>query len=226
MKYLKTAILVDASFFIIRYKQIFSKNFTGSTGLTGTDIANALFKHCKKHIHRDKDELFRIYVYDSEPSAKKVHYPISHKSLDFKKSSQYLERTDFHNQIKKLPNFALRLGFLDDKYGEWEFKSSKIIKELINKTKTIDDLTDDDFKYSYKQKGVDIKIGLDIATLAYKRFVDKIVLITADSDFVPAIKHARREGLFIQLDPMHHPIKPDLLEHIDRLKSAISAPKT
>ncbi|QDQ35326.1 NYN domain-containing protein [Campylobacter jejuni] len=72
------------------------------------------------------------------------------------------------------------------------------------------------------KKGVDMKIGLDIATLANKHHAEKIILITADSDFIPAVKHARKEGIIVQLDPMRIPetqIKKGLLEHIDILSS-------
>lgn len=69
------------------------------------------------------------------------------------------------------------------------------------------------------QKGVDMKIGLDIASLAYKKQVDQIVLISGDSDFVSAAKLARREGIDFVLDPLGAPIKEDLFEHIDGLRT-------
>ncbi|GAA8247856.1 hypothetical protein HpBT153_07790 [Helicobacter pylori] len=59
-----------------------------------------------------------------------------------------------------------------------------------------------------------IKIGLDIATLALKKLVQKIVLISGDSDFVPAAKLARVEGIIFTLDPMGNPIREDLEESI------------
>lgn len=62
-----------------------------------------------------------------------------------------------------------------------------------------------------------MKIGLDIASLAFKHQVDQIILISGDSDFVPAAKLARREGIDFILDPLYNPIKPDLFEHIDGL---------
>lgn len=74
--------------------------------------------------------------------------------------------------------------------------------------------------YELRQKGIDMKIGVDIASLALKGFVDKIVLIAGDSDFVPAAKLARREGIDFVLDPMHtEHIENSLYEHIDGLKS-------
>ena len=68
-----------------------------------------------------------------------------------------------------------------------------------------------------------MKIGLDIASLAFKKQVDKIVLISGDSDFVPAAKLARREGIDFVLDPLFSPIKPDLFEHIDGLRTCDEA---
>lgn len=64
-----------------------------------------------------------------------------------------------------------------------------------------------------------MRIGLDIASLAYKKQVDQIILLAGDSDFVPAAKLARREGIDFILDPMEATIPKDLFEHIDGLKS-------
>lgn len=83
------------------------------------------------------------------------------------------------------------------------------------------DLTESDFKLYVDQKGVDMKIGVDIASLAYKQQVDRIVLI-GDSDFVPAAKLARREGIDFVLDPMGNHIKDSLQEHVDGVYSRFS----
>ena len=48
--------------------------------------------------------------------------------------------------------------------------------------------------------------------------------ITGDSDFVPAAKLARREGLDVVLDPLRNRIAPSLHEHIDGLKSVWPKP--
>lgn len=93
------------------------------------------------------------------------------------------------------------------------------VKNLFRKKKTITELDERDFSLSVEQKGVDMKIGLDIASLSYKKQVNQIILISGDSDFVPAAKLARREGIDFILDPMWAPIKPDLFEHIDGLRS-------
>lgn len=60
-----------------------------------------------------------------------------------------------------------------------------------------------------------MRIGLDIAALTLKRQADVIVLVTGDSDFVPAMKFARREGAQLYLVPLGHSIKDSMREHSD-----------
>ena len=71
----------------------------------------------------------------------------------------------------------------------------------------------------------EIKLLLNVLKncLHTKKQVDRIILISGDSDFVPAAKQARREGIDFILDPMRSPIKDDLYEHIDGIRT--KAPK-
>jgi len=87
------------------------------------------------------------------------------------------------------------------------------------------ELEDDDVTLDLRQKGVDMRIGLDIAALTLKRFVSTVVLVSGDSDFVPAAKLARREGMQFILDPLWQSINDDLFEHIDGLQSGLPKPK-
>ena len=82
-----------------------------------------------------------------------------------------------------------------------------------------------DVRLNIRQKGVDMKIGIDITSLAIKRMVSQIILVSGDSDFVPAAKTARREGIDFILDPMWNPIAPDLHVHIDGLMSTCLDPE-
>lgn len=118
----------------------------------------------------------------------------------------------------------MRLGVLEDR-NRWILRPTKTM-ELLSRKITIDDLTEDDIHFDLSQKMVDIKIGLDIASITLKGQVDQIILISGDSDFVPAAKLARREGIDFILDPMWNPIKPHLFEHIDGLVSKIKQPKS
>jgi uncharacterized LabA/DUF88 family protein len=68
-----------------------------------------------------------------------------------------------------------------------------------------------------EQKGVDLRIGLDIATLSLRRIADTAVLVTGDSDLVPAMKFARREGLRVYLQSLGHYVRRELKAHADYL---------
>lgn len=113
---------------------------------------------------------------------------------------------------------ALHLGSLADAQACYTLRPDAV-KKICHGTLQLTDLEEKHFTLDVKQKGVDIKIGIDIASLAYKKQVDKIVLISGDSDFVPAAKLARREGIDFVLDPMWVDIKPELFEHIDGLRT-------
>ena len=119
----------------------------------------------------------------------------------------------------------MRLGELLDSSTGYTL-TADAVKKLCKKEITVDDLTENDFTIKIQQKGVDMRIGLDIASMAQKRLVDQIILIAGDSDFVPAAKHARREGIDFILDPLWQPIKQNLFEHIDGLNSKVPKPGT
>ena len=85
-------------------------------------------------------------------------------------------------------------------------------------------LAPDDIALPLRQKGVDMRIGLDISTMTLKGQVDTIVLVTGDSDFVPAAKMARREGVEFILDPMWQSVNADLNEHVDGITSGFDRP--
>lgn len=147
---------------------------------------------------------------------KKVYHPYLKTDIDFSKSTLYLWMTDFLNELKKKRKFALRLGKLSDSQAHYTLKPD-IVKKLCSGSIDFSSITQNDFYICVDQKGVDMKIGLDISSLAFKKQVERIILISGDSDFVPAAKQARREGIDFILDPLFSPIKDDLYEHIDGL---------
>ncbi|MCK5260041.1 MAG: NYN domain-containing protein [Candidatus Omnitrophica bacterium] len=217
----KTALLVDGAFFLKRYKSI-----KKITQLDAKKTANDLWEMCLKHLTQAKDEnydLYRIFYYDCLPYNKKQHNPITNKVIDFSKTPQYKFQIDFFEELKKKRKVAVRLGILEDR-KRWIIKP-QIVKNLLENNITIDKLKEDDVLFDFIQKRVDIKIGLDIASIALKKQVQQIILISGDSDFVPAAKLARREGIDFILDPMWNPIKPHLFEHIDGLISKIERPQ-
>ena len=81
-------------------------------------------------------------------------------------------------------------------------------------------LTDADFEPIFEQKGVDMRIGLDIATYSNNRAVDRIILVSADTDCVPALKAGRKAGLqTVLIQPPGATLAPELFAHIDFMRA-------
>jgi uncharacterized LabA/DUF88 family protein len=86
-------------------------------------------------------------------------------------------------------------------------------------------LTDADFKPDFEQKGVDMRIGLDIASYSASKCVDRIGLVTADTDCVPAMKLARKSGVQVVLIALPGGTTPsELAQHADYIRSVAWPP--
>lgn len=214
---IRTAILVDGGFYRKRARTI-------KGNISGEDRAKELFAYCMSHINtkgnspEEKQSLYRTFYYDCKPlENRSVFHPLSRKSINLGKQESYAWTISMLNELRKTRKVALRLGELSST-SNYNLKASVTKDLFLNKIK-MEDITENDFELNLKQKGVDMKIGLDIASLAYKKQVDRIILIAGDSDFVPAAKLARREGIDFILDPMWSKINDNLFEHIDGLTS-------
>ena len=67
-----------------------------------------------------------------------------------------------------------------------------------------------------------MRIGLDIATFAHARIIERIVLVSGDTDMVPAIKLARTAGIEVIIVQLPKPVldlHSSLLAHSDMVRS-------
>lgn len=183
--------------------------------MSGTEVAEYLYTFIHAHVGKE-NILYRIFYYDCMPMAKKVHNPITKRCVDFSKTDEYRFRCELFEALKKKRKVALRLGILKEN-GKWNIRHEKI-DALMKGEITVNELTEDDVYYEIRQKGIDMKIGVDISSMALKNFVDRIVLVSGDADFVPAAKLARREGVDFILDPMGANVEQSLFEHIDGME--------
>lgn len=210
---MKVAILVDGGFYRKRAYSI-------KGDMSPKERAEELYSYCIRHLsdkwygEKHYDELYRIFYYDCAPVDKQVFHPLTKKTIDFSKSETKKWATEFFQELAKRRKVALRFGELSENSVHYNLRP-EITKRILRGNKKIEDLTEKDLALSIQQKGVDMRIGLDIASLAFKEQVDKIVLIAGDSDFVPAAKLARREGIDFILDSLGNDIKPSLSLHID-----------
>ena len=209
--------MIDGDFFIRRLRALDPKR--ASTPHIMARTVRAIAHVHARHANR---ELYRIFFYDCEPIKDRVHNPITGRCINFSKSELYTFRTALHNELRASRKTALRLGMLRrDPDNPWIIKPEKGM-ELLRRTLNIENLdSEKDIILNVRQKEVDMKIGIDIATLSLKRQVDTIVLVAGDCDFVPAAKLARREGIDFILDAMRRPIDTRLHEHIDGLRTVI-----
>jgi uncharacterized LabA/DUF88 family protein len=195
----KVAILIDGGFFIQRFRYLnHRQNPTKQdVELLISQIMDDLkSKNPCPGLH--PDVLLRTFYYDCEPFGKVIENEKG-TPIDFSKKATYKNQMDYLRSLDQIDQFALRRGDLS--FTGW--------KARIEKPKS--------FFAEFRQKGVDMKIGLDIAWMAGKKTVDKIVLVAGDSDFISPMKLARREGIQIYLYPMGNKLKHELFRHADFL---------
>lgn len=196
------------------------------------------------------DHVYRLFYYDAEPYDGAPHHPLLNRQVNFAATKEAEFRWALFDEIRRKRKFALRLGSLK-KDGDWVPHARHLkgllqlhaiapaLKTMVENgtpileteksevTKILERwvvLSPDDIKLPLRQKGVDMKIGLDIASMTLKRQIDTIILVTGDSDFIPAAKIARREGVEFILDPMWQSVDDELMEHIDGLQSGLEKP--
>ncbi len=101
--------------------------------------------------------------------------------------------------------FAVRRGVL-------KFRGYKPKRTPVNPGQ----LSDRNFQADFEQKGVDMRIGLDIAAYSSNRAVERICLVSNDTDCVPALKYGRRSGLQIVIVELPGcKVAPELVMHAD-----------
>lgn len=153
--------------------------------------------------------LHRAYFYDSLPLATTHPKPLNGGVIEFGSSPIAARSRNLHEQLAQQPFMALRLGELA--FEGWSVSRARLERAGGDSV----EIRSDDLRPQIRQKGVDMRIGMDIAALTLKRLVQVIVLVTGDSDFVPAMKFARREGAQLYLCSLGQKVRPGMLEHSD-----------
>lgn len=158
------------------------------------------------------EEIYRILYYDAEPFRETVTNPMTGKDTDYSLLSITEKSLAFLRDLKLSPNMAVRLGYL-----HWQGRKWMIKEQVVNKVCSGNNLQigPEDIIPVLQQKAVDMKLGIDIALIALKRLADRMVVITGDSDFIPAFKLARREGMIVTLDSLTNYVRESLREHAD-----------
>ena len=213
-------------------------------------VQRLIYENPKTKHSKWLDHVYRLFFYDARPYDGVPHHPLKNRQIDYGNTPEAQFRLELFDEIRRQRKFALRLGHLK-KDGDWipynrhmkgllriKAQSDYLVEVLKNPEKADPDKTaralemlgiwqrlgEDDIQLPLRQKGVDMRIGLDITTMTLKRQVDTIVLVTGDSDFIPAAKIARREGVEFILDPMWQSVEDELQEHVDGIASGFDRP--
>jgi uncharacterized LabA/DUF88 family protein len=150
------------------------------------------------------EELIRVLYYDCAPYSGTVRLPVSGEAKVFDGNDGWLKT------LASRELFAVRRGVL--KFRGFKLSAPPATGQM---------LTDEDFRPDFEQKGVDMRIGLDMATFAASRTVDRIILVTGDTDCVPAMKHVRIAGLQVVLIELpRHRAAPELTWYADLRRAA------
>ena len=152
--------------------------------------------------------LHRVYWYDAPPLDSRVTKPLLGGKINFGATSLARTNALLLAELCEVPYVSVRRG--DLVFRGWKVRQGKLPEKDASVT-----LTALDLEPNIQQKGVDMRLGLDIAAITLKGHAEVLVLVAGDSDFVPAIKFARREGAQLFLVTLGHAVRADMLEHSD-----------
>lgn len=100
-------------------------------------------------------------------------------------SERYSKADRFVFSIRRLPRFDVRLGKLSYQNGD------------------------------FVQKRVDILLAVDLVRMSWGKQIQRAILITGDSDFVPAVQAAKDAGVLTQVYYSRNAVHDELLDTCD-----------
>ena len=200
----KAAILVDGEWF----RRSLEIALKGS--LPNGVTAEVMYKNALLALAKD-EELFRLFYYDCPPYQGKEINPIDKSTVDFKTLKKFQARSLFLSEMKAKDFVAMRLGIARNR--GWTLTDG-YIRRAIAGTPPSPPQANEVF-LALEQKGVDMRIGIDVATLSLKKIVERVILISGDTDMIPAMKLARREGVQVVLVEVASPQGMSLSKHLD-----------
>lgn len=182
--------------------------------------ADIIYRNAISAVDQATEEVVKIFYYDSLPHEKKERNPISLAFTDYALSSANQARKRLFRELGQMDFVALRRGVV--KPRGWTLTKS-YASRLMNGQ--VSAPLASDVYLNFEQKGVDMRIGIDVAMLSIKRLADRIILISGDTDMIPAIKLARREGIqVVMLNIAKRRLTDELVEDSDLVRDLVPFP--
>ncbi|WP_419951003.1 hypothetical protein [Candidatus Palauibacter sp.] len=160
-----------------------------------------------------RSSVHRIFYYTADPYDGTQSNPLR-GAINFATSRTHQQNTALIEQLEREDDVAVRRGVVVPRSGLAVDKPFH--KSTDQTTRTNAALAPPPISVPISSRKAST-IGLDIATLALKRLVTDIVVVTGDLDMVPAFKLARTEGLRVYVDMMGAGGRRKLRVHSDRV---------
>lgn len=157
------------------------------------DVAHALIK--------PGEALLRAIYYDCRPFPGDVQLPVSGEPYSFKAGGGWLE------ELARRNYFTVRLGHL--RFRGW--KPARLPLPV--------QVTDQDFRPDFEQKGDGILLALDLARIVETRAAERVILVSSDAELAPALALARQSGVqTMGVDFPSGPVHGDLETGFDLIR--------
>lgn len=148
----------------------------------------------KAFVDPKQEEIYRIFFYVAKPFGETIN------NIDYSNTKTYQNSMSFLKDLAVQDNVAIRKGYL-------------AVRGFDKNNHPI-----------FVQKQVDMLIGLDISHISHHKHADRVLILSADTDIIPAMKTARIAGLQVvygycpdvQKDDIHRKLK----EHSDFIRGA------
>ena len=178
--------------------------------MSGTELANWIGRYWILHADPPRRTDYRIFFFTPSPLEESFVHPVTDQNIDFSKTPQTIfEKSSIRSLGCETTPCCSPHGFLSKNDRQWKIADDRVHKSLLaGRSRPQSNTGREDSVTCPHRKGRH-ETWTDIATLTLKKQVNKIVLISGDSDFVPAAKLARVEE-FTVLDAMQASINADL----------------
>ena len=170
---------------------IFEEAETKLTKKINYNQTDILIKFIKSFLDEQREEIYRIFFYLADPFGDIL------RGVDYSKTPTYRHATSLMDRLAVTEFIALRKGSL-------------VVRGFDKNNNPI-----------FIQKKVDMLLGLDIAHVSYNKLVERVLILSADTDIVPAMKTARINGLQVILGicpDVQTDIHRELKEHSDIIR--------
>ena len=154
-------------------------------------INNVLFTNLPVVAESKAGSFYKIFIFiDGSNFYHSLEKSFRTAKIDLKKFSYFFSS---YGEIKKIIYYTAALNISENpkEYGKQQ-KFLSIIKRVPNLEVFLGRL--EKRKNTKVEKGVDVKLAVDLVTNAFRDNYDLAIIVSNDSDFVPAIQESQKFG--------------------------------